>query len=173
MGLYHGVDHYEQMKISDKSWTEPFVKGWPDLLQSQTVFRFAWSYIIAWVGVGMCLGSCVLFFMASMCIRSDKRREEAMNMQYLMPGMLHSDCNRLTKPVKLTGLSFRRLWFYSLNDRLKSYAQLVMDRVHETQSGFMGFGYLSWIFKCFSSFFCAIFDYFKNFAAPLRDRTWN
>merc|ERR1712001_817594 len=85
MGLYHGVDHYEQMKISDKSWTEPFVKGWPDLLQSQTVFRFAWSYIIAWVGVGMCLGSCVLFFMASMCIRSDKRREEAMNMQYLMP----------------------------------------------------------------------------------------
>ena len=86
MGLYHGVDHYEQMKISDKSWTEPFVKGWPDLLQSQTVFRFAWSYIIAWVGVGMCLGSCVLFFMASMCIRSDKRREEAMNMQYLMPG---------------------------------------------------------------------------------------
>ena len=137
MGLYHGVDHYEQMKISDKSWTEPFVKGWPDLLQSQTVFRFAWSYIIAWVGVGMCLGSCVLFFMASMCIRSDKRREEAMNMQYLMPGM-HSDCNRLTKPVKLTGLSFRRLWFYSLNDRLKSYAQLVMDRVH----GFYGF----WIF---------------------------
>jgi len=85
MGLYHGVDHYEQMKIADQSWEEPFVKGWPEDLQNITIFRFAWSYIIAWVGVGMCLGSCVLFFMASMCIRSDKRREEAMNMQYLMP----------------------------------------------------------------------------------------
>jgi len=85
MGLYHGVDHYEQMKISETTWKEPFVKGWPDDLQKATIFRFAWSYIIAWVGVGMCLGSCVLFFMASMCIRSDKRREEAMNMQYLMP----------------------------------------------------------------------------------------
>ena len=86
MGLYHGVDHYEKMKISDYDGIELFVKGWPDLLQQETKFRYDWSYIVSWVGVGMCLGSCILFFLAAMCIRSDKAREEAMNMQYLMPG---------------------------------------------------------------------------------------
>jgi len=85
MGLYHGVDHYEKMKISDYDGIELFVKGWPDLLQQETKFRYDWSYIVSWVGVGMCLGSCILFFLAAMCIRSDKAREEAMNMQYLMP----------------------------------------------------------------------------------------
>ena len=132
MGLYHGVDHYEQMKIADQSWEEPFVKGWPEDLQNITIFRFAWSYIIAWVGVGMCLGSCVLFFMASMCIRSDKRREEAMNMQYLMPGM-HSDCNRLTKPVIITGF-FQVFGFgyLNLNNRLTSF--YILDRHYVWQS---------------------------------------
>ena len=38
------------------------------------------------VGVGMCLGSSILFSMSALCIKSDKEREEAMNMQYLMPG---------------------------------------------------------------------------------------
>lgn len=85
MGLFHGVDHYEKMKITEKSLIEPFVGSWDPFLIELTDIRFDWSYIVAWVGVGMCLGSCILFFMAAMCIRSDKQREEAMNMQYLMP----------------------------------------------------------------------------------------
>merc|ERR1712018_660797 len=85
MGLYHGVDHYEKMKITEKSLIEPFVGSWDPFLIELTDIRFDWSYIVAWVGVGMCLGSCILFFTAAMCIRSDKQREEAMNMQYLMP----------------------------------------------------------------------------------------
>lgn len=85
MGLFHGVDHYEKVKITEPSSIEPFAESWDPLLKDNADTRFDWSYIVAWVGVGMCLGSCILFFMAAMCIRSDKQREEAMNMQYLMP----------------------------------------------------------------------------------------
>ena len=90
MGLFHGVDHYEKVKITEPSSIEPFAESWDQLLKDNADTRFDWSYIVAWVGVGMCLGSCILFFMAAMCIRSDKQREEAMNMQYLMPGRV--DC---------------------------------------------------------------------------------
>jgi len=40
---------------------------------------------VAWIGVGMSLLSAILFSLAAVCIRTDKEREEAMNMQYLMP----------------------------------------------------------------------------------------
>lgn len=86
MGLWHGVEHYETMKITEKTDVEMFVKGWPGIVQDNTEFKYDWSYIVSWVGVGMCLLSSILFGMASMCIRNDKEREEAMNMQYLMPG---------------------------------------------------------------------------------------
>jgi len=85
MGLWHGVEHYEKMKITEASDVELFVKGWPPVLQQNTDFRYDWSYIVAWVGVGMCLGSAILFGLSSLCIKGDKEREEAMNMQYLMP----------------------------------------------------------------------------------------
>jgi len=32
MGLWHGVEHYEKMKITEKSDVELFVKAWPKLL---------------------------------------------------------------------------------------------------------------------------------------------
>jgi len=85
MGLWHGVEHYEKMKITEQSEIELFVKGWPNILQKATDFRYDWSYIVAWVGVGMCVGSAILFTLAGLCIKNDKEREEAMNMQYLMP----------------------------------------------------------------------------------------
>jgi len=85
MGLWHGVEHFEKMKIAENTDIELFVKGWPTLLQRHTDFRYEWSYIVAWIGVGMCLSSAILFSLAALCIKSDKEREEAMNMQYLMP----------------------------------------------------------------------------------------
>lgn len=85
MGLWHGVEHYEKMKITEETDVELFVKGWPDMIQDHTEFRYDWSYIVSWVGVGMTLGSAILFSLAAMCIKNDKEREEAMNMQYLMP----------------------------------------------------------------------------------------
>jgi len=87
MGLWHGVEHFEKMKITevDPEGIEFFVRGWPKILIDNTSFRYDWSYIVAWIGVGMCLGSAILFSLAALCIKSDKEREEAMNMQYLMP----------------------------------------------------------------------------------------
>ena len=86
MGLYHGVEHYEKLKISEESDVELFKTSWSKPLLDNYETRYDWSYIVAWVGVGMCLGSSILFSMSALCIKSDKEREEAMNMQYLMPG---------------------------------------------------------------------------------------
>jgi len=39
------------------------------------------------VGVGMTLLSSILFALAALCIKNDRETEDAMNLQYLMPGM--------------------------------------------------------------------------------------
>ena len=92
MGLWHGCEYYEQEKINDAICdlpscpTELFVKKWPIRLMKNTTFKYDWSYIVSWVGVGMTLCSSILFFLAAVCIKNDKEREDAMNLQYLMPG---------------------------------------------------------------------------------------
>jgi len=91
MGLWHGCEHYEQEKINDAVCdlpscpTELFVKKWHPRLLEATTFKYDWSYIVSWIGVGMTLCSATLFFLAAQCIKTDKQREEAMNLQYLMP----------------------------------------------------------------------------------------
>jgi len=85
MGLWHGVEHWEQEKISDASNTELYRKGWPEPLGANTDFKYEWSYIVSWIGVGLALVASILFSLAAVCIRTDKEREDAMNMQYLMP----------------------------------------------------------------------------------------
>lgn len=85
MGLWHGVEHWERNKINVRSDTELFVKTWPDDLKNATDFKYEWSYIVSWIGVGLALISSILFSLAAVCIRTDKEREDAMNMQYLMP----------------------------------------------------------------------------------------
>ena len=94
MGLWHGCEHYERMKINDAVCdplqpscpTELYVKKWPSRLVEETTFKYDWSYIVSWIGVGMTLCSAILFFLAAVCIKNDKEREDAMNLQYLMPG---------------------------------------------------------------------------------------
>lgn len=92
MGLWHGVEHYEREKISTENkddmydQAELFTKDWPQELATYTTFKYSWSYIVSWVGVGLALISSILFSLAAVCIRSDKERDDAaMNMQYLMP----------------------------------------------------------------------------------------
>merc|ERR1719445_910498 len=85
MGLWHGVEHWERNKINTESDTELFVKSWNPNLFEDTEFKYEWSYIVSWVGVGLALISSILFSLAAVCIRTDKEREDAMNMQYLMP----------------------------------------------------------------------------------------
>jgi len=87
MGLWHGVQHYQLVKISEESDTEFYVNGWDPLLQAHTDYRYDWSYIVSWVGVGMTLLSSILFALAALCIKNDRETEDAMNLQYLMPGM--------------------------------------------------------------------------------------
>jgi hypothetical protein len=45
------------------------------------------SYMIAWIGVGFALISSILFSCAAICLRREREKEEAVNMQYLMPGI--------------------------------------------------------------------------------------
>lgn len=85
MGLWHGVEHWERNKISTESDTELFTQSWPKILKEHTEFKYEWSYIVSWIGVGLALISSILFSLAAVCIRTDKEREDAMNMQYLMP----------------------------------------------------------------------------------------
>ena len=98
MGLWHGCEHYEQEKINDAVCdlpscpTELFVKKWHPRLLEATTFKYDWSYIVSWIGVGMTLCSATLFFLAAQCIKTDKQREEAMNLQYLMPGKTMMYC---------------------------------------------------------------------------------
>lgn len=56
------------------------------LLRDNTAVMYDWSYFIAWIGVGWALISALLFSGASVCLRSEREREDAKNMAYLMPG---------------------------------------------------------------------------------------
>lgn len=56
------------------------------LLIENTNVVYDWSYFIAWIGVGWTLISALLFSGASVCLRSEREREDAKNMAYLMPG---------------------------------------------------------------------------------------
>lgn len=47
---------------------------------------YDWSFYMAWTGVGFSLVSAILFSGAAICLRGEREREEALNMQYLMPG---------------------------------------------------------------------------------------
>jgi len=85
MGLWHGVEHWEQNKINTPTDTELFIQSWPKGLRDNYETKYDWSYIVSWIGVGLALLSAILFSLAAVCIRTDKEREEAMNMQYLMP----------------------------------------------------------------------------------------
>lgn len=81
MGLWHGVDYYEREKLKNM----PYRGAWNDQLEENTNVWYAWSYFVAWIGVGCALISSLLFFGASVCLRNEREREESKNMAYLMP----------------------------------------------------------------------------------------
>ncbi|KAL0278574.1 UNVERIFIED_CONTAM: hypothetical protein PYX00_000358 [Menopon gallinae] len=81
MGLWHGVEYFEK----EKAVGEEFYHEWNNALRENTVITYDWSYFVAWVGVGFSLISAILFSGAAICLRSEREKEEAVNMQYLMP----------------------------------------------------------------------------------------
>lgn len=81
MGFWHGVEYYEK----ERHVGEEFYKEWNDVLKENSRISYDWSFYLAWIGVGFTLTSAILFSGAAICLRSEREREEAVNMQYLMP----------------------------------------------------------------------------------------
>lgn len=80
MGLWHGVEFYENEKLVGE---REFLR--PKALKESSRIYYDWSYMIAWIGVGFALISSILFSCAAICLRREREKEEAVNMQYLMP----------------------------------------------------------------------------------------
>ncbi|CAG9094509.1 unnamed protein product [Plutella xylostella] len=81
MALWHGVEFYEKEKVVG----EEYYQQWPNILRDNARVWYDWSYMVAWCGVGLALLSAILFSSAAICLRGEREREEALNMQYLMP----------------------------------------------------------------------------------------
>ena len=50
-----------------------FFLTWPDILRANTSFSIGWSYIIAWIGIGVAFASSLSFSFAAICIRSEMK----------------------------------------------------------------------------------------------------
>ncbi|XP_076060206.1 uncharacterized protein LOC143036568 [Oratosquilla oratoria] len=81
MGLWHGVEYYEEEKLHNL----PYRGGWPQALSEDCDVVYDWSYMLACVGTAMALLAFCLFLGASQCMQNEKQREQAKQMQYMMP----------------------------------------------------------------------------------------
>lgn len=73
------------LESSDKC--EIFVfNGYMQVLKDHTYQYYDWSFYLSWLGVAMCLAATTLFIIASSCLRRERAREQAQNIQYIMPG---------------------------------------------------------------------------------------
>ncbi len=67
MVLWHLAHFYETNKVLDEKLD--FFPSWPDHLRRATSFSLGWSYVLAWVGIGMGFLASALFCAAAVCIR--------------------------------------------------------------------------------------------------------
>ncbi|BES98420.1 Hypothetical protein NTJ_11235 [Nesidiocoris tenuis] len=81
MGLWHGVEYYEKERVVG----EEFYQQWNNVLREASFTGYDWSFFLVWAGVGFSFVSSVLFSGAAVCLRSERIKEETVNMQYLMP----------------------------------------------------------------------------------------
>ncbi|XP_011493972.1 PREDICTED: uncharacterized protein LOC105359166 isoform X1 [Ceratosolen solmsi marchali] len=81
MGLWHGVEYYEKEKIVG----EEYYQQWSNVLRDNVAQWYDWSFYLAWLGVATCLGAMTLFLIAASCLRKERAREQAQNVQYIMP----------------------------------------------------------------------------------------
>lgn len=82
MGLWHTVEFFEKEKVVG----EEFYQQWANVLRDNTRISYDWSYVLAWAGVASSLISAILLSGAAVCLRSEREKEEQLNLQYLMPG---------------------------------------------------------------------------------------
>lgn len=81
MALFHACLYYDHHILKDKD----SYANWPEELKYATEANYGWSYFVGWVGISGCLIAALMFITAARCIRSEKRNEQAKNLQYLMP----------------------------------------------------------------------------------------
>lgn len=86
MGLWHTVEFFEKEKVVG----EEFYQQWASVLRDNTRISYDWSYVLAWAGVATSLIAAILLSGAAVCLRSEREKEEQLNLQYLMPGNCHS-----------------------------------------------------------------------------------
>lgn len=84
MGLWHTVEFFEKEKVVG----EEFYQQWANVLRDNTRISYDWSYVLAWAGVASSLIAAILLSGAAVCLRSEREKEEQLNLQYLMPGDL-------------------------------------------------------------------------------------
>lgn len=82
MGLWHTVEFFEKEKVVG----EEFYQQWTNVLRDNTRISYDWSYVLAWAGVASSLIAAILLSGAAVCLRSEREKEEQLNLQYLMPG---------------------------------------------------------------------------------------
>lgn len=68
------------------------------MLRDASFTGYDWSFFLVWAGVGFSFVSAALFSGAAVCLRSERIKEETVNMQYLMPG---NNSLSLTKSIKI------------------------------------------------------------------------
>lgn len=83
MGLWHTVEFFEKEKVVG----EEFYQQWNSVLRDNTRISYDWSYVLAWAGVASSLIAAILLSGAAVCLRSEREKEEQLNLQYLMPGL--------------------------------------------------------------------------------------
>lgn len=81
MGLWHTVEFFEKEKVVG----EEFYQQWTNVLRDNTRISYDWSYVLAWAGVASSLIAAILLSGAAVCLRSEREKEEQLNLQYLMP----------------------------------------------------------------------------------------
>ncbi|CAG9809222.1 unnamed protein product [Chironomus riparius] len=81
MGLWHTVEFFEKEKVVG----EEFYQQWPSILRDNTRISYDWSYIVAWAAIACELIAAILLSGSAVCLRSEREKEEQLNLQYLMP----------------------------------------------------------------------------------------
>lgn len=103
MGLWHTVEFFEKEKVVGEEYYQAWnsvgftlstlkdfrsqsVLFFSQVLKENTRVAYDWSYIVAWAGVASSLIAAILLSGAAVCLRSEREKEEQLNLQYLMPG---------------------------------------------------------------------------------------
>jgi hypothetical protein len=81
LAIWHGVDYMETTKMTNL----PYYQAWPTVLQVNTTRIYSWSFMLAWIGCGFALISSLFLFGGAASLRSERKKEEERQAQYLMP----------------------------------------------------------------------------------------